>query len=168
MLSGVSFLKSVKKQRWLWNGIFWGSQIPFRVKFPKYPQSRGWGFGIFDAEKTPENPQVKFTKYPRSREWEFGIFDAEKSPSKSGDFYFGDWGFFKSEDFYPRGVGIFWNLRDLYTEDRGFFGDGDFFSWDGIFHEKATSGQKGSELASLSVFFSKLSSVFLFLNSDLT
>ena len=69
---------------------------------------------------------------------------------KFRDFYPGDWGFLKSGNFDPWGLGIFSKSGDFYPEDRGFFipgifwgwgffGDGDFFTWDGISHQKATS-----------------------------
>ena len=54
--------------------------------------------------------------------------------SKSGDFDPGDWGFFKIWGFSSPGIGDFFGIfhpRDFWGS--GFFGDGDFFSWDGIY-----------------------------------
>ena len=62
----------------------------------------------------------------------------------------GDWGFWKiwgfipwMGDFYPRGLEIFENLGIFIPGFSGMaiFRGWDFISWDGIPHQKATSGQ---------------------------
>ena len=109
-------------QRWLLDRIFWGSPIPNPRDFSFWARS----------------------KFPG--EWEF---------SKIWGFLSRDWGFLNLRIFIPgdRGCLKIWGFlspkylrdpKDLYSGDwgffiPGFFGDGDFFSWDGISHQKATS-----------------------------
>ena len=76
-------------QRWLWDGIFWGSPIPQ----PHPGENSHFYFGldlkmgisIGDSE-SPKIPSEKSLKNLQSQGWGFWIFEAEKGPR--------DWGFF--------------------------------------------------------------------------
>ena len=83
---------------------------------------------------------------------------------KSGDFYPGNGGFFlNSEDFYPGDWG-FLKIWGFLSKSKGFLGmeifrGWDFFSWDGISHQKATSGYQEFLHDSKFRYFYKISAI---------
>ena len=92
----------------------------FGMRFFEDPQSPIpipiFHFGL--DQKIFENPQKKILKKSPILSRGLGIFEIL--------------GIFISEIRQIQGIGVFWEW--------GFFGDGEFFSWDAISHQNATSG----------------------------
>ena len=157
---------SLKKPKWLSDGIFWGwgfgnGDFSF---WARSKNSRGLRF-FKSGELYPRIKDFRKSEVFYPGDWgllNLGIYN-------HGIFIPGDWGFSKIWGFLSRGLGtsitvnrgflknlrifvkslgfisrelkIFY-LRDFFVNFffPGFFGNWDFFSWNGISHQKATSG----------------------------
>ena len=106
----------------------------FEMRFYGDLQSPIPGIFHFGLDRKIWDLQKSLVKIPQkidSGYGDLGFLTLKNPQSKSG--------FLKSRDLYPLGLRIFEVLGIL---SPGFYGDGDFLSWDWISNQKATSVSK--------------------------